>query len=54
MKKIWCGNILSLRSYCDFRVGVFYFGSPCIAAICRDHVENVNVIFESFATCVNL
>jgi len=26
-----CKNILSLYRYRDFRVGIFYFASPCIS-----------------------
>jgi len=32
MWKIVCKNILALYRYCDFRVGIFYFASPCIQA----------------------
>jgi len=30
MWKILCKNIVALYRYRDFRVGIFYFASPCI------------------------
>jgi len=29
MSKIWCKNIQSFLRYSSFRVGIFYFASPC-------------------------
>jgi len=29
MSEIWCKNIQTLLRYSNFRVGIFYFASPC-------------------------
>jgi len=33
MWKILYKNILALYRYCDFRVGIFYFASPCMSHV---------------------
>jgi len=35
MSEIWCKNIQAFLRYSNYRVGIFYFASPCTRCDCR-------------------
>jgi len=49
MWKILCKNILALYRYRDFRVGIFYFASPCIPRHFRHSIDFQTYRLHNFA-----
>jgi len=49
MIEIWCKNIHAFLRYSSFRVGVYYFASPCIVSETKRFIYRKSAFFPPFS-----